>query len=188
MSPDDADYPTRAATIDDSSEDGEALIARRAKRQAARKKRQSPLKSVPALIVALVAAVGALILLRGTIVQHAPQMASLYAAMGLPVNIRGLTFAEVQVAKDTHDGVSVLVVEGTIVSAASVPVEVPRLRLAMRNDKGNEIYAWTAMPTSSVLGPGETMTFRSRLASPPSEGRAVAVRFFNRRDATAGLQ
>ncbi len=188
MASDEVRRPTRATTIEDGGEDGEAFIARRAKRQAARKKRQSPLKSVPALIVALVAVIGALMIWRSTIVRHAPQMASLYGAIGFPVNLRGLAFAEVQVAKDTHDGVSVLVVEGTIVSSASAPVEVPRLRLAMRNDKGSEIYAWTAMPTGSVLAPGETMTFRSRLASPPSDGRAVAVRFFNRRDAAAGLQ
>ena len=132
--------------------------------------------------------IAALIAWRGSVVKHAPQLASLYAAIGMPVNLRGLTFTEVKIMRDSHDGVPVLVVEGSIASAASQPVEVPRLRLAMRNEAGGEIYAWTAMPPREVLGPGETMAFRSRLASPPGEGRDVTVRFFTRLDAVAGLR
>jgi hypothetical protein len=79
-------------------------------------------------------------------------------------------------------------VEGNIVSVASKAVEVPRLRFAMRSEAGNEVYAWTAMPSREVLGPGETLPFRSRLASPPGEGRDVMVRFFTRLDAVAGLR
>jgi hypothetical protein len=143
---------------------------------------------IPMLIFMLVVMVAALIGWRGSIVRHAPQMASLYAAIGLPVNLRGLSFADVKVTRDTHDGVPVLMVEGNIVSTASVPVEVPRLRFAMRNEVGGEVYAWTAIPSREVLGPGETMPFRSRLASPPGEGHDVTVRFFNRLDSLAGLR
>jgi hypothetical protein len=39
-----------------------------------------------------------------------------------------------------------------------------------------------------VLAPGETLPFRSRLASPPRDGNQVMVRFFNRRDLVAGMQ
>src|SRR5215510_14117649 len=34
--------------------------------------------------------------------------------------------------------------------------------------------------------PGETLPFRTRLASPPRDGQEVLVRFFNRRDLAAG--
>lgn len=161
---------------------------RRARRGSAR--RRTPARSIrmPATILALVCVIAALIAWRHPIVRHAPQMASLYAAIGMPVNLRGLVFTEVKVSRDTHDGVPVLVVEGTIASAASKPVEVPRLRFAMRNDAGGEVYAWTALPAREVLEPGETLAFRSRLASPPGEGRDVTVRFFNRLDAIAGLR
>jgi hypothetical protein len=80
------------------------------------------------------------------------------------------------------------VVEGAIVSAREHAVEVPRLRFAVRDRNGHEIYAWTALPSRSVLAPGETLTFRSRLASPPQEGHDVLVRFFHRRDRIAGIQ
>ena len=56
-------------------------------------------------------------------------------------------------------------------------VEVPRLRFALRNRNGQEVYTWTALPGRSVLAPGETLAFRSRLASPPADGerRAGAI-------------
>jgi predicted Zn finger-like uncharacterized protein len=171
-----------------SADDIESIAARRRKRSTAR--RRIPLRSarMPAVILVLIGMVAALIAWRGSIVRHAPQMASLYEALGLGVNLRGLTFTDIKATRSTQDGVSVLMVEGSIVSAASVPVEVPRLRFAMRNEVGSEIYAWTAMPSREVLGPGETLPFRSRLASPPGEGRDVSVRFFTRLDATAGLR
>ena len=174
--------PARAANV-------ESIAARRrSKRGSARRRIPVRAARMPAHILLLACIVAALIGWRGTIVKHAPQMASLYAAIGMPVNLRGLTFTEVKVSRDIHDGVAVLVVEGTIASTASKPVEVPRLRFAMRNEAGGEVYAWTAMPTREVLEPGETLPFRSRLASPPGEGRDVTVRFFNRLDATAGLR
>ena len=56
----------------------------------------------------------------------------------------------------------------------------------MRDAQGAEIYAWNAVLEQPVLKPGEKAWFKSRLASPPPEGRNIDVRFFNRRDITAG--
>jgi len=120
------------------------------------------------------------------IVRLLPQTASFFAVVGLPVNLRGLVIADVTTQMQAHEGVPVLLVEGRIVSAAKHTVEVPRLRFAARNEGGNEIYTWTALPGRSLLGPGETLPFRSRLASPPAEARDVLVRFFNRRDRGGG--
>ena len=130
----------------------------------------------------------ALIVRRADVVRWVPQTASLYAAIGLPVNLRGLDFADVTTKKESRDGVQMLVVEGKIVSVASHAADVPRLRFAVRNEAGHEIYTWTALPDRKVLPPGETMPFRSLLASPPREGREVVVRFFNRRDLVADVQ
>jgi hypothetical protein len=104
------------------------------------------------------------------------------------VNLRGLTFENVRTTGEVHEGVPVLIVEGTIANVVNKTVEVPRLRFAMRNAAGHEIYAWTTVTGRSILAPGETATFRSRLASPPSEGRDVIVRFLNRRDLMSGMR
>ena len=37
-----------------------------------------------------------------------------------------------------------------------------------------------------LVKPGERAAFRSRLASPPAEGRSIDVRFFTRRDIAGG--
>ena len=134
----------------------------------------------------LVGLTGGLLLMRADVVRLAPQTASLYAAIGLPVNLRGLAFENVTSVKEQRDGVTVLVVEGTIVSASASAVEVPRLRIALRGEAGNEVYVWTAAPNRSILAPGETLPFRTRLASPPPEGRDVLVRFEQRREVDNG--
>jgi predicted Zn finger-like uncharacterized protein len=168
-------------------EDIDSFAARRARRlESMRRRRWQP--DLAAIILTLSVINAAIIAGRADIVRLLPQTASLFAAVGLPVNLRGLSFANVTSAKETQEDVTVLVVEGTIANATGAPVEVPRLRLAVRNEGGGEIYAWTALPDRTVLAAGETLPFRTRLASPPAEGRDVVVRFFNRRDlASAGL-
>jgi hypothetical protein len=121
-------------------------------------------------------------------VRHAPQLASFYSAIGLPVNLRGLAFTDLKIGNEVHDGVPVLVVEGVIVSMVSQPSDVPRLRFALRSTTGAEVYSWTAPPPQPVLGAFETLSFRTRLASPPADGHDIQVRFFTRRDAVAGLR
>jgi predicted Zn finger-like uncharacterized protein len=170
------------------ADDIETFAARRVQRRAARRRPHWPLPGLPAALLMLVALNAALVGWRADVVRLVPQTASLYAAIGLPVNLRGLAFANVASATETHEGVPVLVVEGSIVSANERVAEVPRLRFSVRNRGGQEIYAWTALPSRSVLAPGETLAFRSRLASPPPEAHDVLVRFFNRRDRVAGIQ
>jgi predicted Zn finger-like uncharacterized protein len=166
--------------------DIESVAARRAQRDARRRRWRQPGWSTAAL--ALIAVNLALIGWRADIVRWLPQTASLYAAVGLPVNLRGLIFTEVTTTSETADGVPVLVVEGSIVNNGKRPAEVPRLRFSVRNQGGEEIYSWTALPTKNVLAAGEALPFRSRLASPPRETHQVVVRFFNRRDLAAGIQ
>ena len=137
-------------------------------------------------ILALVAVNLMLIGWRSTVVRWLPQTASLYAALGLPVNLRGLFFESVKSRNELEDGTNVLVIEGTIVNLTTRTLEVPRLRFALRNASGHEVYAWTAQAAKSTLGSGNGLPFRARLASPPADGRDVIVRFLNRRDVAAG--
>jgi hypothetical protein len=115
-----------------------------------------------------------------------PQTASFFSWMGMSVNLRGLDFDDIAVATEQHDGVPILVVEGNIVNDARKIVDVPRLKFAVRNAAKQEIYSWTAVPSRTMLPPGEAVAFRTRLASPPPDGRDVLVRFINRRDVVAG--
>jgi predicted Zn finger-like uncharacterized protein len=171
-------------------DDAETISARRVRQTyVERKDRRSlvrRLASLPMLIVVMAAILLGALNWRATVVRHFPQTASLYAAIGLPVNLRGLFFEDVKSRSELHDGVMVLIVEGTIVNLTTRTLEVPRLRLSLRNGVGHEVYAWTALPSKSTVGSGNGLPFRARLASPPPDGRDVIVRFFNRRDALAG--
>jgi predicted Zn finger-like uncharacterized protein len=169
-------------------EDIETVAARRALEQARNQRFRLRLPGLPAVILALILLDLALIFWRAEIVRAAPQTASLYAAIGLEVNLRGLALSDVTTETRTTDGVPVLLVQGRIVSTAKRTVDVPRLRFAALNAGGNEIYTWTALPNRSLLAPGESLAFQSRLASPPPETRDVLVRFFNRHDLGVGIQ
>ena len=76
--------------------------------------------------------------------------------------------------------------EGVIVGETRKAVELPRLRFSVRDAQGAEIYAWNAVLEQPVLKPGEKAWFKSRLASPPPEGRNIDVRFFSKRDIAGG--
>lgn len=122
---------------------------------------------------------------RANIVRMVPDLAGFYAAIGLPVNLRGLEFRGVKTTHEVHDGIAVLIIDGEIVNVARQTVEVPRLRLAVMGANGQEVYSWTTLLPHSILPAGETLPFRSRLASPPADGKEVVVRFLNRTDLTA---
>ena len=106
--------------------------------------------------------------------------------VGLDVNLRGLAFKDLKITNETIEGKPVLVIEGMIVGTSKDPVGIPRLRFSVRDAQGAEIYAWNAVLEQPVLKPGERAWFKSRLASPPPEGRNIDVRFFNRRDIAGG--
>lgn len=171
----------------DDVDDVETFAARR---QRLKVKRQQARRSSrwTALVLVLFAFNVALIGARSEVVRFFPQTASLFSAIGLPVNLRSLKFEGVRISKEDEDGNSMLVVEGVIVSVASKPVEVPRLRFAARNASGQEVYTWTAQPTRSVLEPGERLQFQSKLTTPPADASDIMVRFSNTQDAAAAAK
>ncbi len=142
--------------------------------------------TLPTGCAAMGALVLALLIWRVDVVRLLPQTAGFYKMVGLDVNLRGLTFKDVKITSETVEGKPVLVIEGVIVGETKKPVELPRLRFSVRDAQGAEIYAWNAVLEQSVLQPGEKAWFKSRLASPPPEGRNIDVRFFSKRDIARG--
>jgi predicted Zn finger-like uncharacterized protein len=179
---------TTAADAEAGGGDIETVAARRVRKAAKTRRQTLRLPGLPLIILMLAVLDLGLIGWRTDIVRLAPQMAPLYAAIGLPVNVRGLVFTDVTVETRSQEGMPVLTIQGNIVSTASRAVEVPRLRFAARNVSGAEIYRWTALPERAVLAPGEMLAFQSRLASPPLETHDVLVRFFTRRDLRNALE
>ncbi len=180
-----ADGPPIDAGADGQHEDIETYAARHQPLIHRRRSWHWPLSQLQSAIVALLIVEAALIAWRNDVVRVLPQTASFYAMIGLGVNLRGLAFEGLTTATEQREGVPVLVVEGSIVNDTSQTAYVPPLRLAARNAAGEEIYSWTAAAPRQTLPSGQTVAFRTRLASPPSEIRDVLVRFATRRDMLA---
>jgi predicted Zn finger-like uncharacterized protein len=145
-----------------------------------------PSVGLPTACAAMGALVLALMIWRVDVVRLLPQTVTFYKIVGFEVNLRGLMFKDVKISTETVEGKQVLVIEGVITGEARKPVELPRLRFSVRDAQGAEIYAWNTVLERTVLRPGERASFKSRLASPPPEGRNIDIRFFNRRDMASG--
>lgn len=178
------DAPPAAAEAPAETDEIENFAARRKRLQARRNKERRSSRWT-ALILVLFAFNVALVGARSEVVRFFPQTASLFSAVGLPVNLRHLKFENMRISKETQEGLSALVIEGTIVSISSKATEVPRLRFAARDAAGQEVYTWSALPGRSILGPGEKLDFRSRFVSPPPNATDVIVRFFTPQDSVA---
>ena len=169
-------------------EDIETYAARHNKRGFRRPSLHWPLSNLQSAILALIIADAILVGWRNDVVRILPQTASFYSMLGLPVNLRGLALDGVTTTTEQHEGVPILVVEGSVVNDTRKVVDVPRLKFVVRNSANEEVYSWTAVPPRATLPPGDAVAFRSRLASPPPDGRDVLVRFVTRHDIIAGTR
>ena len=142
--------------------------------------------SLTTACAAMAALIVSLIVWRADVVRLLPQTANFYKMVGLNVNLRGLAFKDVKVTTETVEGKPVLVIEGVIVGETKKTVELPRLRFSVRDAQGTEIYAWNTVLDQTTLKPGDQTGFKSRLASPPTEGKSIDIRFFNKRDISGG--
>ena len=167
-------------------EDIETYAARHNKRGFRRPSLHWPLSNLQSAILTLIIADAILVGWRNDFVRILPQTASYYSMLGLSVNLRGLALDGVTTTTEQHEGVPILVIEGSVVNDTRKIVDVPRLKFVVRNSANEEVYSWTAVAPRATLPPGEAVSFRSRLASPPIDGRDVLVRFVTRHDIIAG--
>lgn len=182
----DIDADRSAAHREPVAEDIETVAARRQRNKSSRRALRWPLSHLYTGALALLLIDAFLVGWRSDVVWALPQTASFYALIGMPVNLRGLTFDSVVTTTEQHEGVPILVVEGDVVNTGRKIVDVPRLKFVVRNAARQEIYSWTAVPSRTLLPPGEAVSFRTRLASPPPDVHDLILRFVNRRDLTSG--
>jgi predicted Zn finger-like uncharacterized protein len=122
--------------------------------------------------------VGAAVRYRQDIASIWPQSAGVYSSLGLRVNASGIDFRQVDYRRETEDGQVVLAVSGVIVNTGSRQLPVPQtVRVTLSDASNHEIYRWTFKPNATVLAPGQSVPFVTRLASPPAAARHLEVRF-----------
>ena len=165
--------------------------ARKDARKAGRRRVSLPSISGPILLVAsIVLAIGlagaAAFVMREQIVSRLPGSARLYAAIGYPVNLRGLDLVNVNVTRGVEKGMPVLAVTGEIVNISDATRPVPEIRFSLRNELSQEIYHWTGRAEAGELGPAGRARFLTRLAAPPAAARELQVRFTGQAHASDG--
>lgn len=119
---------------------------------------------------------------RVQVVERYPEMAGVYEAIGLGVNVVGLDFSDVTTLRTLRDGKEVLVVSAQIVGIKRDPVVVPSVVVTLLNAKGEGIYEWSVTPSVRDLMAGERSTFDTQLTMPPGEATRVRLSFAGGQD------
>lgn len=127
---------------------------------------------VASACIALVA-VGA-VSMRRTVVRLIPKAAPIYAALHLPVHVRGLEFSRIVSAQLPSAD---LTVSGQIRNLGTRRMTLPRVAFEIRDAKGAPLISWSETPPAPTLGAGRIVAFASLPHSVPPESRSVLVRF-----------
>ena len=107
-----------------------------------------------------------------------PQSAGVYSSLGMKVSASGIDFREVSYQREKEDGQTVLAVSGKIVNGGPRELTVPQtVRVTLSDARNHELYHWTFKPSATVLRPGQSVPFSTRLSSPPAAARHLEVRF-----------
>jgi predicted Zn finger-like uncharacterized protein len=133
-----------------------------------------------AVLAVLVLAIGwAGVRYRQNIASLWPQSSSLYAAVGMPVNTRGIEIksGDKDAHFETENGQDVLVITGDVVNITSRELSVPPIRVSLTDADKRELYHWTFAPGVTTLNPGKSAPFRTRLPTPPVAVRHIELRF-----------
>lgn len=112
---------------------------------------------------------------RERIVRMMPRTAALYQAAGLPVNIRGLAFANV--TPERLDQASQITIKGEIRNIVTHREPVPRLAYEVRDAAGQPLVSWSEKGPARVIAAGRSLAFASAPHLLPDQARSVLVRF-----------
>lgn len=76
---------------------------------------------------------------------------------------------------DVQNGVNVVIIEGDVFNATDSERPSPKVRLAVADGAGREVFHWSVVPDLQRIKPGDYAPFSARLESPPSDVASVLV-------------
>lgn len=115
--------------------------------------------------------------LRTDLVRWFPALAGLYASIGLPVNVVGLTFENSKTLTSFRAGKPVMLISSRIRSVASQTVPVPPVLVSLVDPAGATVYEWTVTPLATTMAPGEVFDFSTEVSAPPPGATTVRLTF-----------
>lgn len=166
-----------SASDDDLNDDVAASKPVKFKPTAAPKRSRGELVGWAALVLFVVAFFGSAWAFRGDVARYWPSTASLYDLIGTPVAEQGMEFRQIVYEQGVENGLTVLSIRGEIVNVAEERGSVPRVRVALRDAEGQELYHYFFAIPEAELDAGATAEFVTRLSSPPAAARDLVLRF-----------
>ncbi len=172
---------------DDNQPDGDIkteahrLVAAAKQKNAGRTVRNKRIVSIMkgwgTLAAAILLFAGISVYYRINIVKTFPASAQLYEWLDMPVNVRGMSFANVVYKNDFENGLPILAIKGEVVNLTNEQKTLPRVRLGLVDATNRELYHWSVRVDNKPLGPNGRVKFVTRLASPPAGAQGLVVRF-----------
>ena len=128
------------------------------------------------LILFVLGLTGFVLMAPRTVVSMLPGATRLYAALGMPINAKGLAFQGVNYGWNQEGEETVLEVKGDIVNLTDAPIKLPIVVVVLLDENGKELSQFTTVAKEEPLGAGEAAPFLAEIASPPAEVRKLKVR------------
>lgn len=114
---------------------------------------------------------------RHAAVAAVPDLAGLYAAIGLPVNLKGLAVEDVAVTRSPAGSTARLSLQGAIRNVSDVEQAVPALTASLRDSADRQIALRGFAAPVQRLAPGATSPFAVAIEEGPRQASQVVVRF-----------
>ncbi len=114
---------------------------------------------------------------RQQIVEKFPQLADVYALIGVPVEPPGPVFqlSDVSLDRDVVEGDTVITVRGVVANLSDRKQEVPALRAQLTNEAGEILTEWTFEAPQSELDAGGAVAFETETKNPPEGARDLNI-------------
>jgi len=124
----------------------------------------------------------ALFALRGPVADAWPPAVKLYELAGIPMPVpgQGLILDRVSAVRAADEtGGNMLNIEGVVVNLKNHDIDVPPLRIALRNAKGEVFDSWKIDPPLRSLSGGEDVGFQATYPDVPNDIMEATVSFGN---------
>jgi len=115
---------------------------------------------------------------RNFVAQVWPGSAGLYQSLQIDVettNNLGLEIHDLQTKSVLQNGVTTLTVSGVVKNITETPQPLPRISVALIDDKGELVYSWTTTVEMREVEPWGQVEFSTSMNQPPEEAKNVKV-------------
>ncbi|MGD1877849.1 MAG: DUF3426 domain-containing protein [Kiloniellaceae bacterium] len=116
---------------------------------------------------------------RERIVTQFPQLADVYALIGVPITKPGptLQLSNVTLESEVVGGDTVITVRGMVANISDHKQPVPVLRAQLTNAAGEAVAEWTFESPRNELDAGGSVTFQTETRNPPQGAQNLSITF-----------